>query len=101
MVALSGTFQSPDGAGIANGTLVISLSQAALVEGTSWISPTRIFVTLNNIGQIPGGVSVYGLDVLTPAEDLVYSYFVLNAIGSRVIPPTIFIPTGSSYNFNS
>jgi hypothetical protein len=100
VVTLTGTFQNPDGSPISNGTLVLQLSQVALVNGTSWIAPVRILVTLTGAGEIPSSTEIYGNDVMLPAGTE-YSYFVLNAIGRRVIPPTIFIPTGSSYNFNS
>jgi hypothetical protein len=100
VVNLIGTFQNPDGSAVANGTLVLQLSSVGLVDGTAWIAPERVFVSLNSSGEIPADTAVYGNDAMTPAG-LEYSYFVLDAIGRRVIPPTVVILSGSAYSFNS
>lgn len=96
---LSGTFLNPDGTLVANGTLILTLSQSAVQTGTGQVVPQRVSITLNGSGAIPAATTIIGNDSLTPSgtvynAQIQTSAFVYYQLGFYSI-------TGSTFNFNT
>lgn len=67
MVTLTGKFVYEDNTPVANGILVLALSQPAAISGTGQVVPLVKVVQLDASGNIPGSTQVYGNDVLVPS----------------------------------
>lgn len=67
MTTLTGKFVYEDNTAVANGILVLTLSQPAIISGTAQIVPLVKVIQLDANGNIPGSAQVYGNDALTPS----------------------------------
>lgn len=67
MTTLTGKFVYEDNTAVANGILVLTLSQPAIISGTAQIVPLVKVIQLDANGNIPGSTQVYGNDALTPS----------------------------------
>lgn len=67
MTTLTGKFVYEDNTPVANGILVLTLSQPCIISGTGQIVPLVKVIQLDASGNIPAAVTVYGNDALTPA----------------------------------
>lgn len=84
-----GPWQDPHGIVVANGTLVLTLSQDAQISGGGQAAPRTVSFALDSSGNV-NGATVYGNDILSPAGTF-YSAEVLNSGGSRVWGPEIWV----------
>jgi hypothetical protein len=101
MKTLTATFQYPDGTPANGATLYLKLSQDAVALGTSQVAPRIVAITLNNLGQIPGGVTIFANDELTPSGT-VYIASVIAVGGGLVYGPELLSISGTSpVNLNS
>lgn len=96
---ISGTFLNPDASVVANGTLILTLSQNAVENPTGWVVPQVVSITLNSSGAIPAATTIIGNDSLTPAGttytvQIVTAALVYYNLGS-------FSITGATFNFNT
>lgn len=67
MVTLSGKFVYEDNTAVANGILVLTLSQPCVISGTAQIVPLVKVIQLDATGAIPAATQVYGNDAMTPS----------------------------------
>lgn len=93
-VTLSGgAFQDPSGTVIANGSLVLTLSQDG-VANTSQIAPRTVSFALDGSGNLVAGALIWGNDNITPAGTT-YRAEALNSGGSKVWGPETWSLTGA------
>ncbi len=59
-------FQDPQGGVLARGTIVMDLSQPAVITGGGQVAPTRVVVTLDANGLVPAGQTIWANDQLSP-----------------------------------
>lgn len=90
----NGSFQKPDGTLLANGTLVLRLSQDATVSATAQVvSKAPITITLDASGQAPA-TAVWGNDTLSPSGT-VYYVDVFDSVGKPVANTQSWSITGA------
>jgi hypothetical protein len=101
-VTLSGKWTDPTGAAVANGTLVLQLSQAAVLISTSQVAPSLVLILLDSTGSISASApTIFGNDALSPAGTAYFAK-VINSNGQTVWQPQQGISIGgSSFNFNT
>lgn len=92
---ITGTWLYTSGLAVANGTLYLTLSQDAVVVGTSQVAPAIYAITLNSSGQIPANTYILANDELSPSGT-VYKASVIASGGERVWGEQFLAITGAS-----
>jgi hypothetical protein len=104
VILTGGTFQDPAGNPIANGTLVLELSQNAIVIGTpiEICSGSKILIQLDANGNAVTGQTAWPNDILTPAKTF-YFASVYTANGQLVWGPNAqsILSTFTTFNLGS
>lgn len=101
-ITITGTWQYPDGTPVANGVLLMQLSQdTQVISPGGQISGGAIHVVqLDGTGSIPTNSYIYGNDNMTPSGTF-YRCTVISPGGAQVWGWEAVSITGASFNFNS
>lgn len=99
---LTGTFQYPNGAPVANGKLYMQLSQDAQVSsgGASISGGVPFVITLDGSGSIPAATTIYSNDNLTPSGTT-YKCSLTSPTGVLIWGWEAVAITGSSFNLSN